>query len=299
MKKHFIITLILGIFYFTLSPLSFCQNAPSPYSPQIVSEFAQDLFQTGFWDEAEAEYKRSLFLWDTSDNGDRVNCQILPDFEQQAVYTLASIYNSKKNVDGIQWLSNNYSQRVDSSVREKIDIVTGRFIFLTRDAASFSEFTSSIKDDLDDYDVPFQMLTLICTDILNKDISSANIRATTAAREMEVFSQFAQQSAAYNTKSPALATILSIFIPGSGKWYTGSFSAFFSSFLTISSFIAGTVYTGIESGWKDWRPYVFGTAALIFYSADIYGSYQSALRYNDSQMRHLYESLDVIYEQIF
>lgn len=301
--KKCIFRFLIGFVLFTLSPLCFAQELPSAYSPEVLTAFANDLYKNGFWDEAENEYKRSLFMWDlnqTEDSykGDRVNLP-LPVFQEQAVYTLTAIYNNQNNKNGITWLKQNYGSRVSIDIQEKIDLVNCRFIFMERNKEKLDSFTNSISSNLEEYQLPFQMLTLISQDVLSKDITAANVKATAVAREFEVFNNFVKLSSEYNTKNPALATVLSVFIPGSGKWYTGSFQAFLSSFLEVSSFVAGTVYTGIESNWQSWQPYVFGTVALILYSADIYGSYQSALRYNDAQFRHLCEALDLVYEELF
>lgn len=289
--------LISLIFILSLSSQAFCQVINDPFSCEGITAFADDLFQNGFLTEAETEYKRSLFLWEITENAGKN--QELPFYQERAIFTLTAIYNTQKNKDGLSWLNDNYSKKVAPDVKEKIDFVNCRFIFMERNEAAFNDYAQSIKADMENYDLPFQMISSISSDLLSKNITSASVKATAAAREFQVFNDFAKQSADYNTKSPALATVLSIFIPGSGKWYTGSFTAFLSSFLSISSFVAGTIYTGIESDWKSWRPYVIGTCGLILYATDIYGSYQSAKRYNDAQYRVLCESLDNVYEEIF
>lgn len=291
------LTFLCAILFLSLSPIAYSQQSIDPFSSEGITAFADDLFQNGFLTEAETEYKRSLFLWESSENQNKD--QSLPQYQERAIFTLTAIYNTQNNKDGLAWLSQNYADKVAIDVREKIDFVNCRFLFLQRNQAEFNQYTQGMNVNLQEYDIPFQMITAISSDLLAKDITSASVKATAAAREFQVFNDFAKKAGSYNTKSPVLATVLSIFIPGSGKLYTGSFTAFLSSFLSVSSFVAGTIFTGIESDWKSWKPFVIGSCGLILYVTDIYGSYQSAKRYNDAQYRILCESLDTVYEEIF
>lgn len=279
---------------FTISIFAQTNNKiVSPFEPSVVTAFAQDLYENGFIDEAESEFKRSLFLQNASAQ------EQYTEQQEQIIFTLTSIYNAQDNKSGIQWLEDNFTKGLSLDVKEKVDFVNARLIFKERTADGFNEFIDSIQTDLSEYEPSFQLLTVISQDLFLYNIDDAAIKANEAFHEYKEFEQFSKACAKYNTKSAALATTLSIFIPGAGKWYTSSFNTFLTSFLTIGSFVGATVYTGIDSQWKDWRPYVFGTCALGLYIADIYSSYKAAKRYNEAQYRNLCSTLDLVYEDLF
>lgn len=80
-------------------------------------------------------------------------------------------------------------------------------------------------------------------------------------------------------KSPAVATSLSCLVPGAGKIYTGKWKDAIYSFLFVSvtSWLTGRSY--INNG-IDINTVLLGTVTLGLYSANIYGSYKSAVKSN-------------------
>lgn len=287
MKKKLLFTLILS------SIFTFQIYAQSPYDPKVVSAFAESLYEDGFWDEAESEFKRVLFLTEAEKQSSYTQEQ------EQILFTLTTIYNSQNNKTGIQWLENNFAENLSLDVKEKVDFANARLLYKERNQEDYFQFTTSIEQDLYEYQPSFQLLTVISKDLFLYNIEDAGIKANEALHEYAQFEQFSKACAAYNTKNVALATTLSILFPGAGKWYTGNFWSFFSSFLSISSFAGATVYTGMESNWKDWRPYVYGSCALVLYITDIYSSYKAAKRYNEAQYRNLCQTLDLVYDESF
>lgn len=293
MKK--VLFFILTVFFTLISVSLYAdensddKNMPDPYSPSMIKAFADDLYQNGFWDEAESEYKRYLFTYDNTENPDYV-----PD--STVVFKLASMYHTTQDTDGAVWLSKTFSDQVPIEISEKLFINSAGMAFKKRD---INLFNSLINPLVPDFSKDIQLLVPISIALLDKDVPLVTTLLTQASEEYQIFLPSATLAQNYKTKNPGLAMCLSIILPGSGKWYTGSFSSFLTSFCTIGAFTAGTIWTGIESEWKDFRPYVFGTCALVFYIADIYGAYKSAQRYNEYQYRMLEESVDLIYEELF
>lgn len=285
-KINFKITALISLFFIFLTQNSYSQEntLPSPYQPQMIKSFADDLYQNGFWDEAESEYKRYLFIYD--------NEQI----DNECIFKLETIYNENNNLDGSEWIFKTFYNEVSTEIAEKIFIDCTRMSFKKRDKNLFNSFYTLIKPN---FSKDIQLLMPISISLLDNNLPLAQELLSQAAQEYTIFTASNDFAKSIKTKNPALALTLSILLPGSGKWYTGSFSSFATSFLTIGGFTAGTIYTGIKYEWKNWRPYVFGSLALIFYISDIYGSYKSAQRYNEAQMRLLSESVDEIYEKIY
>jgi len=80
-------------------------------------------------------------------------------------------------------------------------------------------------------------------------------------------------------KSPALAASLSAIIPGAGKAYTKQWKDAVYSFLFVSASIWLTYESYSKNGFA-FNSIFWGSIAIGFYSANIYGSHKSAKRYN-------------------
>ena len=285
MKKLILITtFVFSIFFIHAQNTTDKIWQPSPYDAEVVKAFADSLYSQGFLTQAEGEYKRFLFSF-----GD---CQ-----DQEVLLALTNIYKKQKNADGITWLRDNFYDKAQPPVKEKMNFVQAEFIFKQQKAQDFTLFSDSIVPDRKNFSPDFKNLVDISELILKNDIGGLKAFCPAAAKVNPDFENLNLLCQSYKSKSPGLALFLSSLIPGSGKWYTGSFGAFASSFLTISSFAAGTVVTGIQSQWKSWQPYVFGSCGVILYIAELYGSYQSAKRYNASLFRLLCEETEKLYEK--
>ncbi|MBO4532085.1 MAG: hypothetical protein J5726_00095 [Treponema sp.] len=296
MKKVFTVLWLITFCAFTgMNAKAFAQE-PSPYAPSTVKAFADSLYGQGFLTQAEGEYKRYLYSFDF--NSQLEASQIL-EF-QSTLNSLCGIYKSQQNKTGVQWLRNNFYGAADNSIKQRMNLLQGKYIFMERNAAAFESFCQPLE--LTAFTADFSSLIKASGLVLNKNIAElSELCKQTVGEQGEASPFFAlgELAASYKLKKPGVALLLSTLIPGSGKWYTGSFGAFTSSFLTIGSFVAGTVVTGIQTNWKSWQPYVFGACGLVLYIADLYGSYQSAKRYNDALYRHLCEETEKIYETLY
>ena len=283
MKKHF---LILTIFMIMLNAYA----APSPYEPEVLIAFADSLYNDGFLSQAEGEYKRFLFTLPEDQSKADKNAQ-------SSLLALTNIYKSQNNVGGITWLKENFYSQAQTPVKEKINFVQAQFIFKERDTQSFNLFANSILPERIDFSPDFKDLVDVSQLLLNNDIGGLRAFCSGLAIRNPDYESLYELTKSYKLKSPGLALFFSTFVPGSGKWYTGSFGAFASSFIAIASFAAGSVVTGIQSEWKSWQPYVFGSCGLVLYIAELYGSYQSAKRYNSALFRALCEETEKLYEK--
>lgn len=91
-----------------------------------------------------------------------------------------------------------------------------------------------------------------------------------------------------NYKSPLLAGVLSSVLPGSGRLYAGrGKDAIFSFIFTVGSFALSCYYYNTVGARLSGEPVpwplqsvIFGSAGILFYFGDIYGSVESARIYN-------------------
>ena len=96
-------------------------------------------------------------------------------------------------------------------------------------------------------------------------------------------------------KSPFLAGIASILLPGSGKLYTGYHKDAIASFLFVglNSYLSyrGFQKRGIKSGYG----WIYSLAGFSFYVGNIYGAVKSAKTRNNQSKKDLHEKLDSLY----
>ena len=287
-NKKLILTAVLFVF------AAIVYAAPAAFDPPVVKAFADSLYQEGFFSQAEGEYKRYLFSLNDVEN-------LIPSQQQEfqnSLLSLCNIYKTHNDKAGITWLKNGFFDAAQPLVKEKINLVQGKFIFMERNTDTFSVFASSdsVAGHTSLFTPEFTNLVKASDLLLKKDIKGLSDLCSLIAPEFTNFEKLAELSSNYKTKSPGFALFLSAIVPGSGKWYTGSFGTFASSFITIGSFIAGSVVTGIQTEWKSWQPYVFGACGLVLYITDLYGAYQSAKRYNDSLFRIMCEETERLYD---
>lgn len=294
MKKISIKLFVISLLLLELPSLT-AQKYVSPYEPAVVKSFADSLFEEGFLTEAEGEYKRYLFSF--SQTGFTVPAST-PDF-QSSLISLCNIYNIQQNKTGAQWLDENFYKFAQPAAREKISNLNAEFIFKERNILDLYVLSYKVEKTRESFSPDFLSLLQVSELLLNKDFQGLKELTPVISTDNEIFSHLNELSLSYKTKSPGLALFLSMILPGCGRWYTGSFAAFTSSFISIGSFVAGTVLTGLKTEWKSWQPYVFGSCALVLYITDLYGSYKSAQRYNDALYRHMCEETEKIYGKLY
>ena len=84
-------------------------------------------------------------------------------------------------------------------------------------------------------------------------------------------------------RSPALALALSALVPGAGKAYTGRYSDALSSFLLVA-INAWQAHSGFNKlGNKSLYAWFFAGMGASFYLGNLYGSYRSALEFNQTE----------------
>lgn len=291
MKKVFLcIIVFFSAFYLQAQSNKAGFVIPSPYEPDVLKAFADSLYSQGFLSQAEGEYKRLLFALPEEEVLQNQNAQT-------SLLALSNIYKKQNNLGGIVWLKENFYSQAQLPVKEKINFVQAEFLFKERNAGNFCNFSDSLLAERKDFSPDFKNLVDVSELLLKNDIGGLRAFTTGLAALNPDYQELNNLCKSYKLKSPGLALFLSSLLPGSGRWYTGSFGAFTSSFLTIGTFAAGTIYTGIKSEWKSWQPYVFGTCGLVLYIVELYGSYQSAKRYNNALYRVLCEETEKLYEK--
>ncbi len=293
MKK--IILIILSVLNLNLI---FAQENSSnifSYSIESIKDFGIDLYNQGFLDEAETEFKRYLIA------SGKTSQNISFDY-------LTKIYSLQKDLQGLNWLENNFSDFNNTQYCNLVVAKTG-LLFKNRNSDELINYLQNNKIKMEKFDS-------IYSDFHFEDLYNLSIKVLQTPSnkpkqlpefeilnkdnpDLELFNDLITVRNSIKQKSPGLALFFSALLPGAGRWYTSSFSSGLTSFLTVGSFIGATIYTGIKSEWKSWQPYVFGTIGLSLYIAELYGAYKDANRFNEAEYRKVCGEIDKIYEKLF
>lgn len=270
MKKTLIIAALLSL---TISIYS--QSSKDPYSSQKVKAFADDLYANGFYEEAAGEYRRYLFQTENKDFS--------------AFTNLTNIYRENKDSKGFDWLNTIIKPVFIDADLKQFDFYYAENIFLRKDKDLFKRHISTAAKDENT-----QIIFDTSLFILNNDIPTAK----ESFKNYEGFysKEVKQAISEYSPKSPLLALSLSTIIPGSGKWYGGSFWSGFNSFITIGFEAYGTYWCYDKYGIDNWRTISLGAITVISYITELYGSYQNALRVNEAQYRKISEEMEKLYK---
>ncbi|MEM7659009.1 MAG: hypothetical protein AAF399_22995, partial [Bacteroidota bacterium] len=98
---------------------------------------------------------------------------------------------------------------------------------------------------------------------------------------------------------PALAVGLSTLLPGSGRLYTNQWPDGLISFLLISGLSYASYRNFNRNGRSSALGWIYGGIALGFYAGNIYGSYHSAIRYNELQKSKIHRSIQFLLDRSF
>jgi tetratricopeptide (TPR) repeat protein len=245
------------ILFFLISIDLFAQDF---YDHGNSLKFGEYLYNSNQYDLAAREFERCVFL--------------KPDDRESFVY-LFKIHRKEnafdKAIDCYKRYSGNLNyNEMDSTFGSeyfKLLIQNEKY----RDAASFLNVNPLYKADHN---------LMLSTILLRKEWKEADQFTTAMNGHLnKSLTEITSQGLALKKKSPALAGLFSAVLPGSGKVYSGRWKDGVISFLmtSTSAFVA---VRGFNKNPNSFYPWAMGTMAVVYYSGNIYGSAQAALKYN-------------------
>lgn len=278
------------LFYAPHSPArAFAETETRSADSALVLDFADWLYAEGDIAEAEHEYLRYLFLTDTADF--------------KAVSTLANIYRSSGNNEKLLSHSDRYLHAMTAPREiQYMAFMKGYSLFrlkqwpqLDETLAMVTTTATEIDSGAAGYNQPFAALTL-ALNIYRGNFKAAKTTISLLENDDTVASLKAELER-YTPKRRTVAVGLSAIVPGLGKLYAGQYGDALFSFITTGVLAGLTAYSFQTDGTTSWKPWVYGVSCGIFYSANLYGSSQAALRYNNTHESRLREKADTILER--
>lgn len=108
------------------------------------------------------------------------------------------------------------------------------------------------------------------------------------------YASLIERSQNLSTKSPLVAMSLSLAVPGLGKVYSNQWKDGIISLITVGSFAFTAWRSYNRNGFESPFFWIYGGIALGFYGGNLYGSWQSALRYNEKQVQSLIHDTEAV-----
>jgi hypothetical protein len=249
--------LIASVFFISASLRTFSQNAPD-----CDLRFINHLFKTGYLKEA-------LFLLDSKDcssfqMNDSVNYLrgrsyfLLNRLESSSESFLKVAPTSSLYPESCFYAAYNYVQADNlikaEGILEKMEVEAPNHLWLKNyeiagikllqgDLISFNERLDKIENYMSE-----------------TSVSTINL--------MNIYAEINS----HKSKSPVLAGLLSVIIPGSGKFYAGRKGEAISTFLSTAGSGLVTFENYRKNGLNDYRTIAFGAIFALSYLANIYGS---------------------------
>lgn len=116
-------------------------------------------------------------------------------------------------------------------------------------------------------------------------ISIGNTSDSTTSASVKDLSRIALNGKTLSARSPAFAGILSTVLPGAGYAYTGNYQTGIFS-LALNALLLGSAFELHRNNFKFTGTFIF-IVGFGWYIGNIYGSYTSAVKYNES-IRQVY-----------
>lgn len=266
---------LVGIF--VLGALS-TQAQENLFDLDHSKQFARYLMQSGQYRLASSEWQRVHFL-DPSDSHVKLNLI--------QSYRLSGQFDSVlKNID--TW----FGEQIPAPFARE-GIKAGLSGHLYADTYPILRRASGLAEGEDHY---YQLgLSLLQWDGSGENLTEPAISYYHGYEDLKNIHQRARQM---KLKKPWVATGLSALVPGLGKVYTGDWK---NAILTLL-FVGGNVlqsYRGFSKfGVQNPYGWIFGTLAVGFYSANLFGSWKSAKDYNTRQIEMIhYETENTLFSR--
>jgi len=250
MKISFIFIILILVSF----SKSFSQNI---FNEDNTFKFAKYLFDNTEYKFASEEFNRLAFL--------------CPENKEYKLFLLKSYR-----------LSENYTEAI--SVYQKFDFNTNQLneefaknLFLNND---FNKLNSFLNEN-DSINIELKNNLLTSCYLIEKKYDSAFMFAKTKQLINNDLLKLSELSVKVKYKKTIIASSLSLILPGTGKIYTGNWKdgMFSLSLIAANSFLA---YRGFSNkGIKSVYGWTFASIAFGFYIGNIYGSVQSAKKYNN------------------
>ncbi|MEM6344256.1 MAG: hypothetical protein AAF927_10265 [Bacteroidota bacterium] len=264
MRIIFLLWACCGFFY------CYSQNAENLFDEANSLRYAKHLYESRQYPSAAIEYERVLFF----QAGDTSVQQFL----------LESYFRAANYQVGLRRAQQLYpvAQTMPASLGytyAKLLLRSGNHLQLT----GFLERSNNLRRT-------DKAMLQIGTALLTRNwqlAQSAYLEYQDIPKVSITYGSLVERSQNLSRKKPFVAMSMSIVVPGLGKVYTSQWKDAIISFLTVGSFAFTAWRSYNRNGFESPFFWIYGGIALGFYGGNLYGSWQSAVRYNEREVHNL------------
>ena len=285
------ILIIITIIYQLMLCLM-CYAQTDYFTPKHIFEFAEHLYKEGDYLRAAGEYQRYIFTTDSQESKDKIlykigECYQLADmneksrcyyqciinkfprtnYYEKAHYQIASTYfNDSDYAASIEYIKNNMHAITTDEGSQRINQLLGfNYLYQKRWDTAHSHFVS----------------------LINKNTTGSADSLT------HVLDSYAIMGTHIRYKSKIAAGMMSAFIPGTGKMYSGRFIDGVHSLL-LTGLTVWQAYVSFEdNGTRSAKGWIYGTVSTILYFGNIYGSVANVRIYNNQLDDDIIHSINI------
>jgi hypothetical protein len=262
MKTHLINAIVLSIFLL-LALQSRSQS--NLFDCDHSREFASHLFNTAQYDLALHELERVNYLCRPDSNSLLL---LLKTYRKTNHSNAAFEFFNKYNFEELNQLNPDFRQE---------------YIRLLMTEKQYTNVQQLITKDFDFKEKEaYHIGTMLLLEQWNEAYLLAQKTDNKQGIKLAGMKQIATQSHLAKRKSPFLATLMSVVLPGSGKMYSGFWAdgAMPLLFTASSAFFAYRAFD--KYGTQKVYPWIAGGIAVSYYTANIYGGNRAAILYNNN-----------------
>jgi len=277
--------LLSSILYLLALP-ALSQSPGDLYDLKHSREYADYLYLSRQYVLAAEEYERSLFL----KAGD-------PEVELRLLQSYRKAGNYERGIARLKALHPQLGQAPN-----ELGLEFGKCLILNRE---FERLDQALLDTLGLPEGEEQHFHLLA-DLLQKRYDSAQVSFSLMQQSFGaedkrslLYAPLVKDAGEVRYRKPWLGMMMSILVPGTGKFYAGQFADGITALMIVglTGFQAYRVLknegTNSIFGWG------LAGVAFTFYSANIYGSHRAVRRYNERIDRRLRKRTEAVMERVF
>lgn len=264
MSKSQKVLFLLGILLLVNFPIQAQEGDLFNY--ENSAKFAQHLFEIRKYEASAQEYERVLFF--------------RPNDSQIQRKLLASYFQAKKHKQGIERAQKMYPKV--EMMPEQLAFGYGKLLLMDR---SFPELNHLIFTNQQMLNGDKQVI-LIGQALFSENWQSAQDiyqKYSPQTDKLSVFQPLLVRTENLTRKKPLLALGLSGLVPGLGRFYTKQWKDGIISFVITGSLGFASYRNFSRNGRGSILGWVYGGLALGYYAGNLYGSFQSAHRFNEQE----------------
>ena len=271
------LSLILGQHILVSCTLYFVFFSTAPPSAAAESAFADSLFQEGDYLNAAHEYKRLLFLHPDTPQSDFIAFRVAASYQNAG--------KLKKAIRAYQFLIDTYPE--SSLVARCKNNIAQCHILLGNSKQGLSSLKQFLEEHTESDLAPRAHFTIGVVHIDKREWTQArqvwnNVSLTYPASPFaKVSNRLAEKvKDAKNLprRSPTIAGVLSVFVPGSGQVYTGQAVDGLYAFVSVAVLGGASFYYADRGRYEVAVP--IGILGAFFYGNSIYQGIQTARTFN-------------------